>query len=383
MQKILDFDRYGINYHVFRFNGNNNQQNGDNEQGTIKDFGAYETIEYAVNQGFNVIVNITSGNNGNALKRAAFQYNRNNPLEERVKLVHICPDNPKILGGLSDSFDGFEYSIPYASADLRNKWLTREDRISIAEKILEEHKDEKFRVKGIADVTHYIPNEYVKQAEEILRHTVNGKHLDYLAIPVGTGRTFLAFYYALNELKSKGTEINTKLIGLVPKDEHPIFHNFVFEKRKNGGIEHIIEDYYPSNINSMADKLSCPYTDLLPLLRETIADGHKFIEIDSYLTRKANKFSFKLGRKYSSERGIKNPLELENSGSVGFVSVYPLAMYDIGKVGIKRKDNVGIFITGKGLYATPSWEVETLAFERAVQKFKSALEYAIKIVLFK
>ena len=79
MQKILDFYKNGIGYHVFKFNGNGNL-NG-NEHTTIKDVGAYETIEYAVNLGANVIVNVTSGNNGEALKNAALQYNSNKSLD--------------------------------------------------------------------------------------------------------------------------------------------------------------------------------------------------------------------------------------------------------------------------------------------------------------
>ncbi len=366
MKKIMDFSRDGINYSVFQFNGNGNLN--DDFKLTVKDIGAYETIEFFVRQGFNVIVNVTSGNNGEALKRASLQYNQNRPLEERVKIVHICHGGQKIIGGLSGSFDGFEYSLPYNFSGLKDKYLLEEDRISIAEKILEAHKDKDFKIKGIADATHHIPDEYIRQAKEILQQTVDGKHLDYLVLPVGTGRTFLAFYSALEEIKRRDIKINTKLVGLVPRDENPIFHQFVFPRKNGTTIENIVENYYPI---SLADKLSCPATDLIPYLRAAMVEGHIFVEVDNDQIKKANIFSFKQGRKYSNETGMKNPLELENSGSVGFALLDP---YITKKIGIKKSDNVGIFTTGRGLYSTPIWEAETLAFERAMQRIMSGLK---------
>ena len=92
MQKILSFNRNGMNYHALQFNGSGT---------TIKDIGAYETIEHAVSQGANVIVNVTSGNNGAALKRAVLDYNHRKPLEEKVKVVHIISSNLRIFCILS------------------------------------------------------------------------------------------------------------------------------------------------------------------------------------------------------------------------------------------------------------------------------------------
>ena len=296
------------------------------------------------------------------------------PVEERVKLVHIIGLNdPEKESGLRDSsIDGFDYSIPYTFKDMNKKWLTEEGRISIAKEVLKEH-DNNFKVKGIIDVTHHIPKEYIKQAEEILLHTVNEKHLDYLVVPVGTGRTFMAFYTGLINLQHQDVKINTKLLGIVPKGEHPITNNFVFDEIKDGTIERIIENYNPV---SPADKLSCPYTDLLPHLQMARAHGHKFISLDGDMVKKANKTAFNYGRK--STKNMPNSLELEDSASVGF-SLIDDELAE--KAGIKNSDNVGIFITGMGLYASPSWVKEKIKIERRQEMFKNVKEAAGYLVL--
>lgn len=357
MQKILDFYRNGIHYHVFQFNGSGT---------TIKSIGAYETIEHAVSQGANVVVNVTSGNNGDALKDAARQFNKNRPLEEKIKVVHIIgSDNRRLEEGLtrselmwdSDAEHSFQYSIPIAVPDLKTRWLTPEDRASTAKEYLEKNPDNNFRIKGIVDVTHYVPNVYVRQSEEILQHTIDGEYLDFLAFPLGTGRASTAFYAALKNLQRRGIPINTKLIGIVPEGENPIYHRFVFQrKRANGTLEHVIEGYNPK---SRADKLSCPDTDLMPQLMQAMEDGQlSVVEVNSDTVEIANKMAFREGGRYNR---IKNPLELEDSASVGF------ALADFGlaqQSGINQGDNVGVFITGRGIYASPSWELERMKIER-------------------
>jgi len=368
MQKISSFTKNGVNYDIFQFNG-------DSRLGTIKNIGAYETLEHAVSQGANVVVNITSGNNGEALRRYVLEYNRNRPLEDRIKVVHIIgPNNHEMEDGLTAFAGNFEYSIPYVFNDMETRWLTPNDRVEIARKYLEGHAKENFRVTGIADVTHFIPNEYVKQAEEVLQHPVKGIQLDYLAIPVGTGRTFIAFYTALNNLRSRGLEINTKLVGLVPEGENPIYTQFVFEKLIDGRLEHVIEGYNPV---SPADKLSCHGTDLLGQLLEAKKYGHLFISINGDTVKNANKTSFHLGRKYL--RNMPYVLELEDSGSVGFSL---LESKIAQKVPINRGDNIGIFITGRGLYASPSWVTERMKIERRKKIVKNINYNIMTFALF-
>ncbi len=372
MQKIFDFEKKGISYHVFRFNGHSN----DDNYSTIKDVGALETIESAVSQGANVIVNISSGNNAAALMKEGLQYNIDKPLEERVKVVHIiCPGNSEMEQGLTAYFpdSNAKYSIPYVCDEMLKKWLTVEDRVSIARKAIEHEQDTNFKVKGVVDATHFIPNEYMRQAEEILLQKTNGKYLDYLAIPVGTGKGFISFYRALNNLKSKGIEINTKLIGIVPEGENPIYNTFVFQHYENGTIENVINNFDPK---SKADKLSCPGTDLLEELKKAKAEGHKFIQVDDSHITKANNESARLGRKYKSE------LRLEDSASVGFITadyktINKLLAKDAPQVKIKEGDNVGIFVTGMGLYATPSWELKAMRKERMLRGLKKGMVYAL------
>ena len=327
-----------MNYHALQFNGSGT---------TIKDIGAYETIEHAVSQGANVIVNVTSGNNGAALKRAVLDYNHRKPLEEKVKVVHIISSNRRIVGSLGDSDEnGFWYSIPYVSEDLDRKWLTKDEREAIARDFAGKNKKDGFKVEEAIDVTHFVPDGNIRRAQDILQQQIDGRYLDCIGIPVGTGKTYAAFYTALKNLLSRGIPIDTKLVGLLPKGENPIYSTFVFERNIDGTLEHVIEGFNPS---SPADKLSCPGTDLRPLLLQAITEGHPFVQIDEKTVRKANEFSHWAGRKYGATQ-----LTLEDSGSVGFA----LADNYIAKLaGIKKGDKVGIFITGMGLYATPSWEL--------------------------
>jgi len=346
MQKILSFDRNGIHYHVFQFNGDSRPDN------TIKDIGAHETIEHAVRQGANVIVDITSGNYGEALRKAALDYNEGRKLEDRVKLVHIIgPDSQKVELGLKDYRNGFNYSVPYVFSDMETRWITPEDRVEIAGRCVSKN-DPDFKIKGILDVTHHMPIEYVTQSEEVLGQTFNGRHLDYLALPVGTGRTITAFDMALGNIRGRGIPVNTKFMGIVPEGENPIYHNFVVPRISGNGIEYVIENF---NSTSKADKLSCPGTDLLPRLREIQEKGSTFLEISNESVVKANTGAFKLGKKYGAN------LKLEDSGSVGFALLDPKYAE---RVGIRKGDNVGIFVTGQGLYASPSWVMEKMKTER-------------------
>ncbi|MBI1936176.1 hypothetical protein HYS31_07070 [Candidatus Woesearchaeota archaeon] len=355
MPAKLSFDRKGVGYHVVQFNGEGTLE-------TLKDFGADETIHYAINQGANIIAAISSGNKANALKKAAFRHNTCSPLEEMVRVVHIIGPGDKYMEtGLRDSDAGFVYSIPYVFGEMQRKWLTPEDRISIAATASEQYSHDSFKAKGIVDVTHFIPNEYVKKAEEILLRKYNGRHLDYLGIPVGTGSAYLAFRTALKNLQSRGIDITAKLVGIVPKGEHPIYHKFVFTHDTENGIEHIIEKFDPV---STANKLSCPWTDLLPELIEAKREGHIFIEVDKKSVVKANIRAVKVGKKHGQR------LTLEDSGSVAFSLLDPTYAK---QAGINAGDNVGIFITGRGLYATPSWEQKRIEGERRLQFIKEVI----------
>ena len=249
MQKILDFNRHGINYHVFRFSGNY-------EHGTVKDVGIKDIIKYALSRDANVLV----------------------------------------------------------------------------------------------DVTHFIPAEYLRQATEVLGYKYDGRRLDYLAIPLGTGRVFVSFYRALNRLRRKDKQITTRLIGYVPAGENPIYHRFVTKK---GGVN-IIENFEPK---SRAEKLSCPYTDLLPEIKIAMGDGHLVIELDERDIANANNQAYLVG-----EANLpKNVLELEDSASVGFTLTNLERAIALGVKDLKEGSNLGIFITGMGLYhILPSWVEEKI-----------------------
>ncbi|GEM_PF-3574086 len=220
MQKIISFDHNQVHYHVFRFNGNT-------DSATVKNAGAYETIEHAVSQGANVIVNVSSGNNADALRKEVLEYNRNKPIEDRVKVIHIIGESRELERGLSE----WSWSIPIVSDNLNTRWLTSSERVNMARRYLETYEPN-FKIKGMIDATHYLPKENVRQAMEITETKIDGNYLNAIVIPVGGGRTITAFDTALAQIKNQCT----KLIGLVPEGEHPLFHNFIVRKENPDGI---------------------------------------------------------------------------------------------------------------------------------------------------
>ena len=195
--------------------------------------------------------------------------------------------------------------------------------------------DKNFKVTRALDVTHYVPNVYIKQAEDILRDKIYSAYLDYLVIPVGTGKTFVAFYRALKNLNAAGRTIKTKLVGVVPKGENPIYHKFVYSGSR-------IRGYNPT---SLADKLSCPHTTLLRELKRAKRYGHSFVEMDNDDIRFAIR-EYEKNRIASFHGGAIVPM-LEPSGLVGYCIINPKIA---SKAGIENAERIGIFITGFGVY---------------------------------
>lgn len=349
MQNLLSFSRNGINYHVFRFTNHWLDSDEGSIAYTVKDVGAKDSIHYALRRGANVIVDVTSGNYGQALAQAVMEYNSKTK-KKIVKAVHIV--SPKIVKAqqhvtLDDLTlhrqaigHGWRHvypypdSIPFVFEDYDEIWLPPEKRIQIAREVVKNQRDPNFTLEGVIDVTHHLPHSYWQQANQVL----DSRHLDYLAVPVGTGRVFVSFYRALENSSNK----KTKLVGIAPEGENPVYGVFVRKR----GKKYVIENF---NAKSSADKLSCPQTDLLPEIMDAIANGHSVMELDEESIKKANIDSYEVGNVEMSE---ENKLLLEQSASVGFVLVN---LRTAESLGIKRGSNVGIFTTGFGLHAAPSW----------------------------
>jgi|SRR3989338_3352266 len=332
----LSADEY-IFYGVYSFGSKE-------EESTVKDVGAEETVEHAVNEGANVIVNFTQGNNGQALKKAVHSHNHGLSLEDMIKVVHIIPDVPWIEESLGSRLKGFDYSIPLIFGNFNKRWLDPEDRVRLAHGML--RTDSHFDIRKIVDVTHYVSNEYVKQAREILQDKIEGGYLDFLAIPVGSGRVYVAFYRALQQLLNEGQEIKTKLVGIVPENEHPIYHKFVFNGNK-------IRRYNPTSI---ADKLSCPNTDLLPELKKAQEDGSPFVQVNNEEIERAMK-DYDRKRTVSMHCGRDFIPMLEPSGAVGFVLMNPQFTKHITKT-----TRIGIFTTGMGIYMPLEYAPSSIIF---------------------
>ena len=79
------------------------------------------------------------------------------------------------------------------------------------------------------------------------------------------------------------------------------------------------------------------------------------VELDERDITKANSDAFKIGQEKFHEN---NPLLLEESASVGFAIT---KLEKAVSLGIKKGENVGIFVTGMGMYNPnnpPQWMLD-------------------------
>lgn len=342
-KKRLRFAKKGINYEVVGI---------VDRGGTQKAIGIEEVIQDAIDNGVNTICAITNGNYGASLKDVVENHNWKVSSDEDLKLVSIVhPDtDQRILGGLK----GIN-SVPFLCEAMKTTWLDPVDR----EKYVKERLEQSGLDPGVVkDYTDFIPNAYYENARGILE-----KDFDFIFIPVGTGKSFVALYRTLEELKKKGKEKKTKIIGVVPKGENPIYHTFVFERQEDVKVVKKIEGFNPSSI---ADKLVCPDTAYNEEIKRAKSEGHAVLEVDNKAFRKADRAALGYGH------------DLEYSGSASFVALdkkVKSALSEQG-IGIGKGDNVGLFATGKGFYSTSEYELRKRRLERLKRGASKAVNIA-------
>jgi threonine dehydratase len=92
---------------------------------------------------------------------------------------------------------------------------------------------------------------------------------DYIVVPCGSGDIIVGIWLALRELN-----MNTRIIAVAPEGEHPL--RFALEQKND---QYVIKNYKEI---SLAEKLSTPFTGVLPFLYEIFSDPrHIYIEVSN------------------------------------------------------------------------------------------------------
>jgi len=244
---------------------------------THKELGAEEAIEDALKRGLEAICVISSGNYIEALRDAAKPHN--------LSVYNLVGSKPRS-----------EYEIAIPQGEIL---ITNEKRVALV-------KEAGFQGR-IDDYTDFIPSNYAVAAEEILANNP-----DYVVCPIGSGK----LWWSLVQ-KSKNLGLATKVIGITPKGKNAFYY-----------------DSNIRNLDSIADKLTAPYTKLK---EEVIAEApkHIVVEVSERELRKAYRKAKKQG------------VDCEPSGAAAFVS---LEGYFQKQFGLEN-EKVVVVSTGIGISA--------------------------------
>lgn len=262
-----------------------------------KSIGVEEIIEDALLNNINYLSVISSGN----YIRTIVEEVKSKGLEDQIKVINL-------VNKLSGAKDYQELEI-------------EDNRILRDAKERESFILDRYNISNVKDYTDFIPRQYFIEAEKILQNNP-----DYVSVGIGSGKLFLSLIKKIKE-----RSLDTKVIGIVPRNENGIFNeNNIYE------VEGKL--YYKQfNPKTLADKLACPYTFYKPEILESQESGHILIEADNNDFKKANKIARKLG------------INAEFSGSAGFVINDPKIRE---RYGIKNNSRIVVVNTGRGYF----WE---------------------------
>ncbi len=195
----------------------------ENAFGTIKDRRNSVIIEEANRLKVDKLVLITSGNNGYSLAKLA----------EETPIKVVCVVNRSIDRNILSVLKSVSYQV--IELNLNEKILRPEEIISFAR----ERDDE-----VIWDITNGYEDAYFPIVAEIFEKLPK---VDYIVVPMGSGGIFIGIVQALERLKKK-----TKVIGI--------------------GTLTVGQ--------SIADKLSTPWTPYSRAIENYMQNGHKVIRLN-------------------------------------------------------------------------------------------------------
>ena len=245
---------------------------------THKELGVGEIVDDALSKNLEGMVVISSGN---------FSYAIQEEITRRklgLKLFNLVNNKPR-----SQS----DVQIPNGEI-LR----TNDERVDVV-------KDSIDLDLRLQDYTDFIPIAYDNHAESILQGAPQ-----YVVCPVGSGKLWLSVVKKVQELN-----LATSVIGITPKGKNGFF-----------------SDSLTGDLDSIADKLTAPYTHLRGEVLDQ-APTHIVAEVSERQLKKAYKIA------------QRENITCEPSGAAGLV------VYDArfrSKYSISMEDNIVVVSTGKG-----------------------------------
>jgi cysteine synthase len=202
-----------------------------NNFGTIKDRRNRKVVEEANRLKVDKLVLITSGNNGYSLCRSA----------EGTHIKIVCIINKDLPESLKVLLKSVAYQV--IEVNLNHKILRPEELVAFAR----ETEDE-----VIWDVTNGFEDHYASVVSEVIENVIP----DYLVVPLGSGGVFVGIAQEIERLN-----LGTKVVGM--------------------GVQ--------NSINSIADKLSTPWTPYAKAVEAYQNFGHKVFRLTEDQVRKTYK----------------------------------------------------------------------------------------------
>lgn len=251
-----------------------------NPYGTHKDRRSEYIINVAVEHGVDKIVCLTAGNAGYSLSRYCNKAN----IDYTSLIFPWISDNRRNEldhWGNVTTIDGNRYRWILRSRDFR--------------KIIEEHDayERKKYWNNIWAVTNSFEPISINAYKELF-YEVKDKNPDYIVIPCGSGDIIVGIWLAIEELG-----VSTRIIAVWPEWEHPL------KKALELGVDEFqLKDYKEISI---ADKLSTPFTAILPILKKIFSGTiHQYLEVSND--------DITHGKRIAESNGIR----CEASAAVGF-----------------------------------------------------------------
>ena len=267
----------------------------DSPSGTHKYLRSQKIVLEAMQNNADRICMITSGNAGYALLQEVERVNA--AREKKIVLTFIVDEKipDEIILPLQSQY------VTILRKNLDEKFLTREEKIALS-------KEKAHEI--VIDATELLSIDVSTIVSQFRQYA-----LEAVVLPVGSGEFYLSLWNEIRKIQS-----SVKLIGVVPKDGHPLC------ARARGSLG----DFY--NVYRFNDFVPSLSFSLLPnnvrdLLLQTTSEGCSFVDVDNADIEKAYALSLQVG------------FDVEVSASVSF------ALLD--KEVLQRKTNILCVLTGK------------------------------------
>ncbi len=256
----------------------------DSPCGTHKYLRSQKIIEEVIKNNYDRICLITAGNAGYALLQEVEKINA--VREKKIFLSFVIDKNisEKRVATLQSPY------VTIIRKNLDEKFLTSTELIELS-KVNEDEE--------VFDATKFMFVDVSQIVDQLKEYT-----LDTALLPVGSGEFYLSLWSEIKRVHS-----GMKLIGVVPKDGHPLCARSLDS----------LEDFYSSYVfNTLTPSISF---SLLPnnvrnLLLQTIHEGCSLVDADNENIKKAHELSKQAG--YDVEASSAIPLsQLQNEALQG------------------------------------------------------------------